>query len=66
MRFALALIAFAALAFAQPRSIVETAVATPQLSTLVSVLTLPAYAPVLNLLSGNGTLAPYSALLSIF
>jgi len=53
MRFALALIAFAALAYAQ-RSIVETAVATPQLSTLVSVLTLPAYAPVLNLLSGPG------------
>jgi ABC-type transport system involved in cytochrome c biogenesis permease component len=54
MRFALALIAFAALAYAQ-RSIVETAVATPQLSTLVSVLTLPAYAPVLNLLSGPGS-----------
>ena len=39
---------------AQPRSIVETAVDTPQLSTLVAVLTLPGYAPVLNLLQGPG------------
>ena len=35
-------------------SIVDNAIATPQLSTLVSVLTLPAYAPVLAALSGDG------------
>jgi transforming growth factor-beta-induced protein len=35
-------------------SIVENAIATPQLSTLVSVLTMPAYKPVLDALSGNG------------
>jgi transforming growth factor-beta-induced protein len=36
------------------RSIVENAIATPTLSTLVSVLTLPAYKPVLDALSGAG------------
>jgi uncharacterized surface protein with fasciclin (FAS1) repeats len=36
------------------KSIVETAIATPALSTLVSVLTMPAYAPVLRALSGAG------------
>jgi transforming growth factor-beta-induced protein len=35
-------------------SILELAVATPALSTLVTVLTMPAYAPVLTALSGNG------------
>ena len=36
------------------KTIVETAVATPALSTLVSVLTLPAYAEILQALSGPG------------
>ena len=35
-------------------SIVENAIATPALSTLVAVLTMPAYAPVLSALSGSG------------
>merc|ERR1712166_1670691 len=35
-------------------SIVENAIATPMLSTLVSVLTMPAYKPILDALSGNG------------
>jgi transforming growth factor-beta-induced protein len=39
---------------AGPKSIVELAVATPELSTLVTVLTSPAYAPVLEALSGPG------------
>jgi hypothetical protein len=54
MRFALALVVLAALAYAQQQSIVQTAQATPTLSTLVDVLTRAAYAPVLNTLSGNG------------
>jgi hypothetical protein len=53
MRFALALVVLASLAYAQ-QSIVQTAQATPTLSTLVTVLTTAAYAPVLNTLSGNG------------
>jgi transforming growth factor-beta-induced protein len=39
---------------AGPKSIVELAVATPELSTLVTVLTSPAYAPVLEALSSPG------------
>ena len=35
-------------------TIVQTAVATPMLSTLVTVLTSPGYEPVLQALSGNG------------
>jgi len=50
-----ATLAFALLSFAAAqRSIVETAQNTPTLSTLVTVLTLPAYAPVLQALSGPG------------
>jgi uncharacterized surface protein with fasciclin (FAS1) repeats len=41
---------------AQP-SIAELAIATPALSTLVSVLTMPVYAPVLAAISGSG---PYT------
>jgi transforming growth factor-beta-induced protein len=37
-----------------PPSIVENAIATPSLSTLVSVLTMPAYKPILDALSGKG------------
>jgi transforming growth factor-beta-induced protein len=48
-------VASAALAApAGPKSIVELAIATPELSTLVAVLTMPAYAGVLEALSGPG------------
>jgi transforming growth factor-beta-induced protein len=40
---------------APTNTIVQNAVATPSLSTLVSVLQMPAYKPVLDLLSGAGT-----------
>jgi len=54
------LFAFLALAIlaatpALSQTIVQVAVATPQLSTLVAVLSLPAYAPILNLLNAPGT-----------
>jgi hypothetical protein len=64
MRFALALVVLAALAYAQQLSIVQTAQADPALSTLVSVLTMANYAPVLNTLSGNG--AHYIIFLFVF
>lgn len=57
MRFFGLLLAFATLgsviAQAQ-KTIVGTAITVPQLSTLVSVLSLPAYAPILNLLNSPG------------
>jgi len=51
----IALIALCVLATASAQTIVQVAVATPQLSTLVTVLSLPAYAPILNLLNAPGT-----------
>ncbi len=52
MRFALALVVLAALACGQ-QSIVDTAAAIPSLSTLVSILTTPAYVQVLSTLNGT-------------
>jgi transforming growth factor-beta-induced protein len=53
MKFLLASV-MAAMVWCQ-RTIVETAVTTPALSTLVSVLTAPGYEPILNALNSPGT-----------